>query len=124
MIKHRIFNTVLKALERQAAVALLGPRQVGKTNLALSIAETIPSIYLDLEAPEDLAKLTDPSFFLRQYEDRLVILDEIHRLPMLFQTLRGIIDRGRRAGLATGRFLLLGSASMELLKQAGESLML
>ncbi len=103
-------------------MALLGPRQVGKTTLALEIAETKPSIYLDLEAPEDLAKLTDPSFFLQQYEDRLVILDEIHRLPTLFQALRGIIDRGRRKGLATGRFLLLGSASMELLKQTGESL--
>lgn len=103
-------------------MALIGPRQVGKTTLALAIAETVPSLYLDLESPEDRNKLTEPTLFLNLYEDRLVILDEIHRVPELFQSLRGLIDQGRRKGYRTGRFLILGSASMDLLRQSGESL--
>jgi predicted AAA+ superfamily ATPase len=109
-------------LARQAAVALIGPRQVGKTTLALKLAEEVPSLYLDLEATEDRLKLADTVFFLRQYEDRLVVLDEIHRVPELFRALRGLIDQGRRRGHRTGRFLLLGSASMDLMRQSGESL--
>jgi predicted AAA+ superfamily ATPase len=101
---------------------LIGARQVGKTTLAISLIEGLPSLYLDLEATEDRRKLDDPALFLRQYEDRLVILDEIHRVPELFLTLRGLIDQGRRRGHRTGRFLLLGSASMDLLRQSGESL--
>ena len=101
---------------------LIGPRQVGKTTLALRLSEEVPSLYLDLEATEDRRKLADPALFLRQYEDRLVVLDEIHRVPELFSTLRGLIDQGRRRGHRTGRFLLLGSASMDLLRQSGESL--
>jgi predicted AAA+ superfamily ATPase len=122
MIPRRIERAVREALDRQAAVALVGPRQVGKTTLARSIAEDIPSVYLDLEAPEDRRKLADPALFLREYEDRLVVLDEIHRTPEVFQVLRGLIDEGRRHGRRTGRFLLLGSASMDLLRQSGESL--
>ena len=113
---------VQDALDRQAAVALIGPRQVGKTTLALEIAEARSSLYLDLESRDDRDKLADPALFLKQYEDRLVILDEIHRTPELFQTLRGLIDAGRRKGRRTGRFLILGSASIELLRQSGESL--
>ncbi len=109
-------------MARQAAVALIGPRQVGKTTLALTIAEEAASLYLDLEAREDRDKLTEAVLFLRDYEDRLVVLDEIHRVPDLFQTLRGLIDQGRRRGRRTGRFLILGSASMDLLRQSGESL--
>lgn len=101
---------------------LLGPRQCGKTTLALEISQFQPSLYLDLESAEDRAKLLEPTLFLQQHEDKLVIMDEIHRLPELFQPLRGIIDKGRQSGRRTGRFLLLGSASMELLKQSGESL--
>jgi predicted AAA+ superfamily ATPase len=111
-----------EALADQAAVALLGPRQVGKTTLALALAEEAPSLYLDLESREDRAKLADPELFLRAYEDRLVLLDEIHRLPELFQPLRGLIDEGRRRGRRRGRFLMLGSASLDLLRQSGESL--
>lgn len=122
MIQRRKCAAVRLALARQAAVALLGPRQVGKTTLALALAEEGPSLYLDLEASEDRRKLDDPALFLRQYEDRLVVLDEIHRVPELFRALRGLIDQGRRRGHRTGRFLLLGSASMELLRQSGESL--
>ncbi len=109
-------------MHRQAAVALIGPRQAGKTTLAHAIAETVHSLYLDLEARSDRDKLADPPLFLEAYEDRLIILDEIHRVPELFQELRGLIDRGRRRGRRTGRFLILGSASMDLLKQSGESL--
>ena len=98
MISRHIFPVIQNALQRQAAVALIGPRQVGKTTLALEIAEKTDSLYLDLESREDRDKLSDPALFLRNYEDRLVILDEIHRVPELFQTLRGLIDQGRRRG--------------------------
>ncbi len=122
MIPRRTLAIVQEALNRQAAVALIGPRQVGKTTLALEIAKGRDALYLDLESREDRAKLSEPALFLRAYEDRLVILDEIHRVPELFQTLRGLIDSGRRRGIRTGRFLILGSASIDLLRQSGESL--
>jgi len=122
MIRRRKAKQVEDLLDTSAAVALLGPRQVGKTTLALEIGERRPSIYLDLESDADRAKLAEPELYLSRFEDRLVILDEVHRLPDLFQNLRGLIDRGRRKGLRTGRFLLLGSASIDLLKQSGESL--
>jgi len=122
MIPRRIERTVREALDRQAAVALVGPRQVGKTTIARSIADDVRSVYLDLETPEDRRKLAEPALFLREYEDRLVVLDEFHRTPEVFQVLRGLIDEGRRHGRRTGRFLLLGSASMDLLRQSGESL--
>ncbi len=122
MIPRRIREEVEQALQRQAAVALLGPRQVGKTTLALSLAEATQALYLDLEDRADREKLADPGLFLGQYDDRLVILDEIHRAPDLFQTLRSLIDKGRRTGKRTGRFLLLGSAAIEMLRQSGESL--
>ena len=122
MIARHILGDVIAALDRQAAVALIGPRQVGKTTLAQTIAESRPSIYLDLEAPSDRNKLSEPELFLRDHQDKLVILDEIHRVPEVFQTLRGLIDQGRRKGLRSGRFLILGSASVDLLRQSGESL--
>lgn len=122
MIPRRVLPAVEAALQRQAAVALIGPRQVGKTTLALALGEDYPSLYLDLEDRADRNKLAEPTLFLNQYQDRLVILDEIHRLPELFQSLRGLIDQGRRNGYRFGRFLLLGSASIELLRQSGESL--
>jgi len=112
MFPRHALQTVEQALARQAAVALIGPRQVGKTTLALTIAEQTGALYLDLELPQERAKLADPALFLSAYEDRLVILDEIHRVPELFQTLRGLIDQGRRRGRRSGRFLVLGSASM------------
>jgi predicted AAA+ superfamily ATPase len=111
------------ALKRQAAVAIIGPRQVGKTTLARTIADSHPgALYLDLEARQDREKLVEPVIFLRQFENSLVVLDEIHRIPDLFDSLRGIIDQGRRTGHRTGRFLILGSASIDLLRQSGESL--
>ena len=111
-----------RRLEQFPAVALLGPRQVGKTTLALQLAATTPSLYLDLEASADLARISEPSLFLQRHADKLVILDEVQRLPGLFAELRGLIDAGRRLGQANGRFLLLGSASVELIRQSSESL--
>lgn len=122
MIARRIAPEVVELLDSSPAVALLGPRQVGKTTLALQIAETRPSVYLDLESDADRAKLAEPELYLASHEDKLVILDEVHRLPGLFQNLRGLIDRGRRSGLRSGRFLLLGSASIDLMKQSSETL--
>lgn len=104
--------------ETQAAVALIGPRQVGKTTLARQIADTINNVYLDLEKSADRTRLAEPWLFLPRYADRLVIIDEVHRAPELFCQLRGLIDEGRRAGNRTGRFLILGSASMDLLRQS------
>ena len=96
-------RSVLNSLHYQAAVALIGPRQVGKTTLARQIADNQPgSLYLDLEAREDREKLAEPVLFLRQYQDSLVVLDEIHRVPELFSSLRGVIDQGRRDGRGIG----------------------
>ena len=122
MLIRKIQKTVDQALARQASVALIGPRQVGKTTLALQIGEALNALYLDLEDIQERDKLSNAAAFLTAYEDRLVILDEIHRVPDLFLTLRGLIDQGRRRGHRTGRFLLLGSASLDLMRQSGESL--
>lgn len=122
MIERHAVGKLKRALERQAAVAMLGPRQVGKTTLALSLVDSAEAVYLDLEWPEDRQKLDDPAFFLSRFEDKLVILDEIHRVPEIFQPMRRIIDDGRRKGKGLGRFLILGSASMDLLNQSGETL--
>jgi uncharacterized protein len=122
MIERKIATQLIDRLETAPAVALLGPRQVGKTTLARMIGDRRPSIYLDLESDADRARLADPELYLAGHEDKLVILDEVHRLPGLFRNLRGLIDEGRRKGLRAGRFLLLGSASLDLLRQSGESL--
>ena len=122
MIPRQKLQLVRDRLDQFPAVALLGPRQVGKTTLAEFIADGQPSVHLDLESAADRAKLDEPALYLSAHERKLVILDEIHRMPGLFRELRGIIDSGRRRGLRAGRFLLLGSASIELLRQSGESL--
>lgn len=122
MIDRRVQSKLNTLLQHNPAVALLGPRQSGKTTLALEIAKQRKSVYLDLEDENDRVKLSDPGQYLRDHEDQLVILDEVHRAPEIFQPLRGIIDRGRRSGKANGRFLLLGSAAMDLLRQSGETL--
>lgn len=110
-------------------MAILGPRQAGKTTLAHQIAESPsvtaggpPALYLDLETPTDIAQLSDPSAFFAAHADRLVVLDEVQRMPGLFAVLRGVIDQRRRAGARSAQFLLLGSASMDLLAQSSESL--
>ena len=122
MYSRNIYTHLLDAIDAAPAVALLGPRQVGKTTLALEVAKTRPSIYLDLESERDRAKLAQAELYLSDHLDQLVILDEVHRAPGLFQVLRGLIDQARRAGKRSGQYLLLGSASLDLLKQSGETL--
>lgn len=122
MLQRWITNRLQKNIAQNPAVALLGARQVGKTTLSQTISKSMDSIYLDLEDPEDLAKLTDPKSFLLSHSDKLVILDEIQRAPDLFMVLRGLIDKNRQQGRNAGQFLLLGSASMDLLRQSSESL--
>lgn len=118
MIVRRLQQTVATRLRDTPAVVLLGPRQVGKTTLARALAESRRrAVYLDLEDPADQRRLHDPAAFLRTHEGALVVLDEIHRAPEIFQVLRGIIDERRRRN-AAGRFLLLGSASLDLMHQS------
>lgn len=122
MIKRNLETTIKEALSRSPSVALMGPRQVGKTTIAFSISETIPSVYLDLERRLDLQKISDIETFHNANQDKLIILDEVQRFPEVFSPIRGIIDQERRKGNKAGQFLFLGSASIELLKQSSESL--
>lgn len=122
MIKRRIEGILEKALSRSASVALMGPRQVGKTTIAINIAESNNGLYLDLERKRDLQRIQDLEAFHSENRDRLIIMDEVQRLPDIFRELRGIIDQERRRGHKFGQFLFLGSASMNLLQQSGESL--
>lgn len=122
MIKRRLLSIVSDKLENFPAVGLLGPRQIGKTTLAREIAATRPSLYLDLESYQDVAKLADPISYFTLHQDKLIILDEIQRKPEIFTVLRGVIDERRRAGQRFGQFLILGSASLDLLQQSSESL--
>lgn len=122
MLNRLLYTKLLDALAQSPAVALLGPRQVGKTTLALEVGKSRDALYLDLESEQDRAKLAQPELYLADHQDKLVILDEIHRAPNLFPVLRGLIDRGRRAGRKSGQYLMLGSASLDLLKQSGETL--
>jgi predicted AAA+ superfamily ATPase len=110
------------ALENQAGVVLLGPRQVGKTTLGQDIAENRGAVYLDMERRADRQVLEEPDLYLDEQMGRLVIIDEVQLMPGLFGSLRGQIDRRRRQGHRTGQFLLLGSASNTLLHQSAESL--
>src|ERR1700730_16785134 len=122
VINRRLEPIIEETLKRSPTVALMGPRQVGKTTIALNLSATIPSMYLDLESRIDLEKVRDISAFHDDNRTKLIILDEVQRLPEVFTQLRGIIDNERRKGNKTGQFLFLGSASIDLLKQSGESL--
>lgn len=124
MINRLAKAQILHQLSRSPAVAILGPRQVGKTTLAREIAKEWPeeSVYLDLERPSDRTKISDPELYLQQQSGKLVVIDEIQRLPGLFQVLRGVIDERRAAGEKSGQFLLLGSASLDLVQGSSESL--
>jgi predicted AAA+ superfamily ATPase len=124
MIKREAQDEIITLLEEFPAVALLGPRQVGKTTLSEEIAAFFKPgpIYLDLESPTDQAKLSEPEEYFELHKGKLIILDEVQRVPELFQVLRGVIDRRRREGLKAGQFLILGSASLDLLKQSSETL--
>lgn len=122
MIKRRIEKNVEDALGRSSAVALMGPRQVGKTTIALNISEKSTAVYLDLENNLDLQKVHDINAFHTENRDHLIIMDEVQRVPEIFASLRGIIDKERRRGNKYGQFLFLGSASIDLLQQSSESL--
>jgi predicted AAA+ superfamily ATPase len=122
MIERSALANLREDLTHYPAVALLGPRQSGKTTMAHQLARPGHSVYLDLESELDRAKLASPELYLGERLDRLVVLDEVHRVPGLFPVLRGLIDRARREGHRSGLYLLLGSASLDLLQQAGESL--
>ena len=122
MVPRNLTATLLRRLSQTPAVALLGSRQVGKTTLARALDVGKPCRYLDLERPSDLAKLEDPELYLSAFSDHLVILDEVQRVPDLFPVLRSLIDDRRQAGEKAGHFLLLGSASPELLQQSSETL--
>ncbi|MBP8148673.1 MAG: ATP-binding protein [Limnohabitans sp.] len=122
MFKRHLQSLLGEELQFSPAVALLGPRQVGKTTLALEVARNIPHVYLDLESDRDRGKLAQPELYLESHLDKLVILDEVHRAPGLFPVLRGLIDQARRSGRAAGQYLLLGSASLDVLHQSGETL--
>ena len=118
-VNRRIESLVKKNLRNFPVVAILGPRQCGKSTLAKWIISfSKKSVYLDLELDSDLRKIEDPELFLSQHEDKIVCIDEIQRTPDLFKALRGIIDRKR----INGRFLILGSASRELIRQSSETL--
>ncbi len=122
MIERSHRQSIEDALERQAGVVLLGPRQVGKTTLAQEISETRDAVYLDMERSSDRRILEEPDLYLDEQMGRLVVIDEVQLMPDLFKALRGQIDRRRRKGFRTGQFLLLGSASDTLLHQSAESL--
>jgi uncharacterized protein len=122
MYQRNIAKKLSEALFQAPAVVLLGPRQTGKTTLALEAAEKHNGVYLDLQSPRDRAKLNEPELFFEDHFGRLVILDEIHHVPGVFPILRGMIDRQRRQGFKVGQYLLLGSASLDVLKQSGETL--
>lgn len=109
-----------KLLKQFPAVGLVGPRQCGKTTIALTIQKELKtsSDYFDLESPADLRKFNDVEFFLNQNANTNLIIDEVQRLPELFPVLRSVIDKKRKSG----RFLLLGSATPEMVKGASESL--
>ncbi len=119
MLNRRLLHNIELSLADFPAVALLGPRQAGKTTLAKIVAaQRGGGLYLDLERPSDLIKLSDPELFLSRHAGQLIVMDEVQRKPELFAVLRSLIDENR----APGRFLLLGSASPQLLHQASESL--
>ena len=122
MFDRHLTPAIDAALSDHPAVALLGARQVGKTTLARQIGDARSAVYLDIERPSDRQKLTDPEAYLSLHSKSLVILDEVQHMPEVFPVLRSLIDEGRRAGQTAGRFLLLGSATGELLRQSGESL--
>jgi predicted AAA+ superfamily ATPase len=122
MIIRRAEQKIEDALRRSSSVALMGPRQVGKTTIALNISEQARAVYLDLENRLDLQKTQDIIAFHTENRDQLIIMDEVQRVPEIFASLRGIIDKERRRGHKYGQFLFLGSASIDLLQQSSESL--
>lgn len=125
MIHRTLEDILIQGLKSMPVVVILGPRQVGKTTLALEFAKPLLDKtvhYLDLELDSDLAKLNDAESYLRRFENQLLVIDEVQRKPDLFRVIRGLVDIRKRAGERAGHFLLLGSASKELLQQSSETL--
>ncbi len=119
LIERSCIPIIKSRLKTNPAVALLGARQVGKSTIAgLLMEEFTDALYLDLESTSDVNKLTDPEAFFNQFYQSLICLDEIQRLPDIFTVLRGVIDRHKR----NAQFLILGSASRDLIRQSAESL--
>ena len=104
MIARKLKPKLQALLDKVPAVVLMGPRQVGKTTLAYDIAQARNSVYLDLERPCDLAKISDIEEYCALNADKLLVLDEIQRSPGLFAPIRSIIDERRRTGKRTGQF--------------------
>lgn len=107
-----------RKLKSNPALGILGPRQIGKTTLARAIMEGREAVYLDLESPSDVIRLTDAENFLLSQSEKLIVIDEVQRMPELFPILRSVIDRNRK----NGKFILLGSASPHLLARSSETL--
>jgi hypothetical protein len=124
MIKREIQERLYGAIEAMPVVALLGPRQVGKTTLAIEVSHRVKkkASYLDLESDSDFNKLADAEAYLKRFSDELLVIDEVQRKPDLFRIIRGIVDARKRKGEKAGHFLLLGSSSRELLQKSSESL--
>lgn len=122
MIRRRLETKIKEVLTKSSSVALMGPRQIGKTTIALDVVDSTQALYLDLESRLDLEKVRDIRAFYEANQGQLIVLDEVQRIPELFTELRGIIDQERRRGSRSGLFLFLGSASIDLLQQSSESL--
>ncbi len=125
MLRRLLEDKIIQALTTMPVVALLGPRQVGKTTLALEIANNKLNkdvVYIDLERDSDLGRLNEPETYLQRFANKLLIIDEVQRKPDLFRTLRSLVDERKRAGERAGQFLLLGSASRDLIQHSSETL--
>lgn len=124
MIERETLLHLVKAVKSMPVVALIGPRQVGKTTLALEVSKKLdkPVTYIDLESDADFNKLTDAETYLKRFHGQLLIIDEVQRKPDLFRLLRVIVDKRKRKGERAGHFLMLGSASKDLLQRSSESL--
>ena len=124
MIKREKLQSVVEALKSMPIVALIGPRQVGKTTLAYQLGSQMqkPVTYIDLESDADFNKLSDAEAYLSRFTNHLLIIDEVQRMPDLFRLLRVMVDKRKRAGEQAAHFLLLGSASKELLQRSSETL--
>jgi len=115
----KLESLVLKDLKIFPCVAILGPRQCGKSTLAINLSKVLTNlVYFDLENPSDLRKLDDPLFYFERNQDKIICLDEIQRIPEFFPVLRSILDKNRKKG----QVIILGSASEELIRQSSESL--
>ena len=118
-IPRQIQSQIKEYLIDFPVVAILGPRQCGKSTLARAMVQKYKnSVYLDLERPSDLRKLQDAELFFNMYKDNLICLDEIQRTPDIFPVMRSIVDEHKKKG----HFLILGSASRDFIKQSSESL--